>query len=222
MRQIKPISFPSLTSSQDGSTVITVITASAEGQKHYQFKLTPAGGKPEYTALIIKPDSDRPRTLLVEKPPVTAISSRPVPSSGSRSGGAGERRNRGGEQVVNNNFLNAPGSRVSTAAKINPNQNLSRRTTNKPVERTPESKVNLSATNSLQVGTALKRNDANAVAYGLGVAVSNGVVKPKSGEWRKAQDTIRLLRRGKARDEAIKLSGIPQELFNKLIQWGQN
>jgi len=60
------------------------------------------------------------------------------------------------------------------------------------------------------------------VAYGLGVAVSNGVVKPKSGEWRKAQDTIRLLRRGKARDEAIKLSGIPQELFNKLIQWGQN
>ncbi|WP_414756131.1 hypothetical protein [Anabaena sp. CCY 9910] len=236
LRQIKPISFPSLTSSQDGSTVITVITASAEGQKHYQFKLTPAGGKPEYTALIIKPDSDRPRTLLVEKPPVTAISSRPVPSSGSRSGGAGEqrgrgvgeaggvreRKSRGGEQVVNNNFLNAPDSRVSTAAKINPHQNLSRRTTNKPVEGTPESKVNLSATNSLQVGTALKRNDANAVAYGLGVAVSNGVVKPKSGEWRKAQDTIRLLRRGKARDEAIKLSGIPQELFNKLIQWGQN
>ncbi|BAY42173.1 hypothetical protein NIES2111_65690 (plasmid) [Nostoc sp. NIES-2111] len=236
LRQIKPINFPSLTSSQDGSTVITLITASAEGQKHYQFKLTPAKGKPEYTALIIRPDSDRPRTILVEKPPVTQISSRPtqnnqvVVSSENRNRGAGEQRSRGAEerrsrvskQAVNNNLINASNSRVSAISTSKPNENLSQQTNNKPVERTPENKVNLSTTNSLQVGTSLKRNDANAVAYGLGVAVSNGVIKHKSGEWRKAQDTIRLLRRGKTRFEAVKLSGLPQELFDKLIQWGQN
>ncbi|MEJ1937847.1 hypothetical protein WDZ92_47250, partial [Nostoc sp. NIES-2111] len=72
------------------------------------------------------------------------------------------------------------------------------------------------------IGTSTKRNDANAVAYGLGVAVNKGVVKLRSREWSKVQDTIRLLRRGKTRVEAVKLSGLPQELFDKLIQWGQN
>ncbi|BAT56998.1 unknown protein (plasmid) [Nostoc sp. NIES-3756] len=236
LRQIKPINFPSLTASKDGSTVITVITASAEGQKQYQFKLTPAGGSPDYTTLIIKPDSEKPTPVLVEKPPVTQISSRPTQSyqvtvgSGNRNRGAGEQRSRGVEEqrnrvskrAVNNNLINTSNSRVSAISTSKPNENLSRRTNNNLVERTPENNVNLSNTNSLQVGISLKRNDANAVAYGLGVAVNNGVIKHKSGEWRKAQDTIRLLRRGKTRVEAIRLSGIPQELFNKLIEWGQN
>ncbi|MBD2504057.1 hypothetical protein [Anabaena azotica] len=260
LRQIKPINFPALTASKDGSTVITVITVSAEGQKQYQFKLTPAGGSPDYTTLIIKPDSEKPTPVLVEKPPVTQISSLPTQSyqvragSGNGSRGAGEqrgrgaeeqrsrgaeeqrsrgageqrsrgaeeRRSRGSQQAINNNLINSSNSRVSAISTSKPNENLSQQTNNNPVERTPENKVNLSTTNSLQVGTSLKRNDANALAYGLGLAVNNGVIKPKSGEWRKAQDTIRLLRRGKTRVEAIRLSGIPQELFNKLIEWGQN
>jgi len=228
LRQIKPINFPSLTSSQDGSTVITVITASAEGQKHYQFKLTPAKGKPEYTALIIRPDSDIPRTILVEKPPVTQINSRPtqnnqvVVSSENRSIKAGEQSSRGGQQATNNNSVNVPESEVSTVAIINQNENLSQKNTNIPVETNSGKKINSSVVNSVQVGTSTKRNDANAVAYGLGVAVNKGVVKLRSKEWSKAQDTIRLLRRGKTRVEAVKLSGIPQELFDKLIQWGQN
>lgn len=174
LRQIKPISFPVLTSSQDGSTVITVITASADGQKQYQFQLIPARGKPEYTSLIIKPDSDKPQPLLIaEKPP------------------------------VNQNRLNNTNNITNNTAPLN-------------FDKKPRLTVNTS-----QTSTVSQRNDANAVAYGLAVAVGNGAIKPKSIVWRQTQDTIRLLRRGKSRTEAIRLSGIPQEMFNKLMQWGQ-
>ena len=67
IRQIKPIDFPNLTSSEDGSTQMTVITSSTEGQKQYQFRLIPDQGIPSYTSLIIKPDSERPKPLLLGK-----------------------------------------------------------------------------------------------------------------------------------------------------------
>lgn len=175
LRQIKPINFPALTSSQDGSTVITVITAGTDGQKQYQFKLTPATGKPQYTSLIIKPDSEKPQPLLIaEKPP------------------------------INQNRLNNVNNITDNTAPPKPAQ-----------------KPRLAVNTSPQTGNTLQRNDANAVAYGLAVAVGNGTIKPRSRVWRQTQDTIRLLRRGKTRNEAIKLSGIPQEMFNKLIQGGQ-
>ncbi|QLE59860.1 hypothetical protein [Nostoc sp. TCL26-01] len=175
LRQIKPISFPVLTSSQDGSTVITVITASSDGQKQYQFKLIPARGKPQYTSLIIKPDSEKPQPLLIAEKP-----------------------------SLNRNNLN----------------NLNNITNNTPPQNL-DKKTRLTVNTSSQASTISQRNDANAVAYGLAVAVGNGAIKPKSRVWRQTQDTIRLLRRGKSRNEAIKLSGIPQEMFNKLMQWGQ-
>jgi hypothetical protein len=65
LRQIKPISIPNMTNSSDGSTQITVITNGDSGQKQYQFKLTPATGKPAYTSLVIKPDSEKPAPLLL-------------------------------------------------------------------------------------------------------------------------------------------------------------
>ncbi|WP_375491810.1 hypothetical protein [uncultured Nostoc sp.] len=175
LRQIKPISFPVLTSSQDGSTVITVITASADGQKQYQFQLIPARGKPEYTSLIIKPESDKPQPLLIAE-----------------------------KSTFNQNNLN------------NTNN-----TTNNTAPQNPDKKPRLAVNTSSKTSTVSQRNDANAVAYGLAVAVGNGAIKPKSIVWRQTQDTIRLLRRGKSRTEAIRLSGIPQEMFNKLMQWGQ-
>ncbi|BAY14085.1 hypothetical protein [Calothrix sp. NIES-2098] len=168
LRQIKPIDFPSLTSSVDGSTVMTVITNSSLGQKQYQFKLIPAKGKPQYTSLIIKPDSDRPKPLSVEKP---------------------DNRN------------------------LNTSTNTANRNST-PINR-------FSNNNSPVLNASSLRNDANSIAVGLAVAVGNGTIKPKSVEWRKAQDTIRLLRKGKPRTEAIRLSGIPQNLFNELMQWGQ-
>lgn len=175
LRQIKPINFPALTSSVDGSTVITVITASADGQKQYQFKLIPARGKPEYTSLIIKPDSEKPQPSLIAKKPLV---------------------NRINSSNNNNN-------------------------TNNSAPQNSEKKPPLTVNTALQTNTVSQRNDANAVAYGLAVAVGNGAIQPKSRVWRQTQDTIRLLRGGKSRTEAVRLSGIPQEMFNKLMQWGQ-
>ncbi|MCF2151951.1 hypothetical protein IQ276_037210 [Desmonostoc muscorum LEGE 12446] len=65
LRQIKPINFPALTSSKDGSTQIIVLT----NQKQYQFKLIPATGEPSYTSLMIKPDEKKPKPLLVSREP---------------------------------------------------------------------------------------------------------------------------------------------------------
>ncbi|PMB27576.1 hypothetical protein [Fischerella thermalis] len=67
LRQIKPINFPNLIASKDGSTQLTVITSDDSGQqKQYLFRLIPASGKPAYTSLVIKPDSQKPQPLLLE------------------------------------------------------------------------------------------------------------------------------------------------------------
>ncbi|MFN6562420.1 MAG: hypothetical protein RMY28_021875 [Nostoc sp. ChiSLP01] len=59
LRQIKPITFPNMTSSSDGSTQITIIT----NQKQYQFKLVATDKQPSYTSLVIKPESEKPVPL---------------------------------------------------------------------------------------------------------------------------------------------------------------
>jgi len=64
-------------------------------------------------------------------------------------------------------------------------------------------------------------NDANAVAFGLVVAKHEGQIKPNTSTWRKAQDAISLLRRGKTRQEAAQRAGIPMPLLTQLIEWGQ-
>jgi hypothetical protein len=68
---------------------------------------------------------------------------------------------------------------------------------------------------------AIQRNDANALAFGLAEAGRKGQVKPGSTTWNKVQDAIKLLRRGKTRDEAISLSQVDKTTFNQLLKWGQ-
>lgn len=68
---------------------------------------------------------------------------------------------------------------------------------------------------------AIQRNDANALAFGLAEAGRKGQVRPGSTIWNKVQDAIKLLRRGKTRDEAISLSQVDKTTFNQLLEWGQ-
>ncbi|MBD2534474.1 hypothetical protein H6G97_35265 [Nostoc flagelliforme FACHB-838] len=75
--------------------------------------------------------------------------------------------------------------------------------------------------NSILPGRAFPRNDANALVYGLAIAHSNGQIQEGSITWKKAQDAIKLLRQGKSKEEAISRSGVKEEVFNQLIQWGQ-
>ena len=65
LRKIKPIKFPNLTSSRDGSTELTVISQDANGQeKEYQFRIVPTTKQPKFTNLVIKPDSEKPLPIL--------------------------------------------------------------------------------------------------------------------------------------------------------------
>lgn len=165
LRQIKPINFPNMTTSGDGSTQITIITSGSDGQKQYQFKLIPAAGQPQYTSLVVKPDSDRPLPVVRTKPEI-------VPTD-------------------------------ANAQTLTPQQTVV-------------------ATNSLIFpGTRIPRNDANALAYGLAIANRKGQVLVGSTTWNKAQDAIRLLRRGKSREQAVSRSGIDKAVFDQLIEWGQ-
>ncbi|MDZ7965849.1 MAG: hypothetical protein RM368_12875 [Nostoc sp. DedSLP03] len=68
---------------------------------------------------------------------------------------------------------------------------------------------------------AIQRNDANALAFGLAEAGRKGQVKPGSTTWNKVQDAIKLLRRGKTREEAISLSQVDKTTFHQLLEWGQ-
>ncbi|WP_414541662.1 hypothetical protein [Nostoc sp. CCY0012] len=189
LRHIQPIKFPHLTSSSDGSTQLTILTSGAEGQKQYQFKLTPATGQPSYTSLIIKPDSERPKPLLVaeETPPVIT---EPV------------------------------SAKETVAARNNQNTNPQITSPNHQNSNVQITSSNLSSI-TLIPGRTIQRNDANAIAYGLAIAGRNGEIKQGSPIWNKLQDTIRLLRRGKSREEAIALSGIDAEIFNQLIELGK-
>lgn len=64
LRQIKPVDFPGLVSSSDGGTQLTLITEGVGGQKQYSFGLSAASrGKPKYTTLIVKPESENPVSL---------------------------------------------------------------------------------------------------------------------------------------------------------------
>ncbi|MBC6431885.1 hypothetical protein FM036_14260 [Nostoc sp. HG1] len=68
---------------------------------------------------------------------------------------------------------------------------------------------------------AIQRNDANALAFGLAEAGRKNKVKPGSTTWSKVQDAIKLLRRGKTREEAISLSQVDKTTFYQLLKWGQ-
>lgn len=81
LRQIKPIQFPNMTSSADGATQITILT----DQKQYQFKLIAASGQPQYTSLMIKPQSEKPLPLPLASSNVTTATTTIKKTSPSNS-----------------------------------------------------------------------------------------------------------------------------------------
>ena len=59
IRQIKPIDFPHITTSSDGSTTLTLVTRGNEGFKVYKFILKKGSGKPAFNHLSITPDPEK-------------------------------------------------------------------------------------------------------------------------------------------------------------------
>jgi hypothetical protein len=62
---------------------------------------------------------------------------------------------------------------------------------------------------------------ANELAYGLAIAGQKGQINYGTRMYRKVQNTIRWLRRGKSVEEATTLSKVPPSIVQQLIAWGQ-
>lgn len=95
---------------------------------------------------------------------------------------------------------------------------------NLPATATLKKHTSIAASSSSTEATKYPQqaiNAANAVAFGLVVAKHEGQIKPYTSTWRKSQDAISLLRRGKTRQEAAQRAGIPLPLLTQLIEWGQ-
>jgi serine/threonine protein kinase len=63
---------------------------------------------------------------------------------------------------------------------------------------------------------------ANDIAYGLVIAGQRGEINYRTRMYRKAQNTIRWLRRGKTLEEAARLSNVPMSVVEQLVKWGQS
>lgn len=90
-----------------------------------------------------------------------------------------------------------------------------------PVVPPPQSVAVLRPNPGTTLNGAIQRNDANALAFGLAEAGRKGQVRPGSTTWNKVQDAIKLLRRGKTKEEAISLSQVDKNTFNQLLEWGR-
>jgi hypothetical protein len=94
------------------------------------------------------------------------------------------------------------------ASRVKPSEDTSVATKSSPIQEVTYSQQSIS--------------DANAVVRGLVVARREGKIKPYTRTWRKTQDAIILLRRGKTRQEAATRAKVPMPLLTQLIEWGQN
>ncbi|MGG6265450.1 hypothetical protein ACQ4M3_05530 [Leptolyngbya sp. AN03gr2] len=79
LRQIRPINFPDLLSSQSGGTLLTLITEGTEGRKLYQFRVRPVSKEPGYTTLAVRPMSDKSQAEVIPQPsPPTSLAQAPL------------------------------------------------------------------------------------------------------------------------------------------------
>lgn len=200
LRQIKPIAFPNMTSSSDGSTQITILT----DQRQYQFKLIAASGQPQYTSLVIKPESEKPSPL--PRASNENASTRTVKLTARRS---------------LSNHENLREERAAKPDATTSSSNNETITENKIVTTSSNQALITVRRTAQPVGKTLQRDDANALVYGLALARQQGTIKPNSITWKKVQDAIKLLRRGESRKTAIARSGVDANLFNQLIEAGK-
>lgn len=81
IKQINPLSFPSVPTDSDGGTLLSlVLEGGANGKQLYQFRLIPVKGQPEFTTLTVRPESERPQPLIFSQPLKLPA---PVPATGT-------------------------------------------------------------------------------------------------------------------------------------------
>lgn len=229
-----------LMSSQDGATLLTVITQSDRGRKLYQIRIVPAEGAPDYFAVNVgaapgaKPRIAVPSAALPEQAIASDASSPPPPPQVSFQQVAAI-------PTLDPATLPVPGS-TKLFAQIAPATELPPPPTNLPKplssissdsltknrKDTPRYKAisPVAAKLPKPASKVAHRNqsieDANAAVYGLMVAAKKGQIKRGSLTWYRVQSAITWLRRGRSRETAARLARVNLSVLEQTITLGQN
>jgi hypothetical protein len=219
LRRIKPDQGLPLMTSQDGSTLLTVITESETGRKLYQIKVIAADGAPDYYALNVGAAPGAKPRMVAQRPPTpkpvpepvleVEIAPTPVPP---------EQSQRMSFQPVEVIALvgKAPTSEPVGKKAISPKR------VRQPIPRRPVAKrVVVKKTPSTASTREQSLNDANAAMRGLVVANRKGEIKRGSPAWYRVQSAVAWMRRGKSKETAATLSGVKVVLIEQVIAWGQ-
>ena len=215
LRQIKPINFPHLPSSPSGGTLLTLIAEGTNGRKLYQFRILPASGEPEYTALTIRPDSERPQPVLPNRP----LHPLPAPVLGKDGANAEV------ESPVPSATLpvSPPVSSSSSRSSLPPSSialNASDQKRGESLEAPTEEVVTAFPSSNESQQDPIRM--ANDVAYGLLVASHKGQINYGTRMYRRVNSAIRWLRRSQSLSEAARRSRVPLETLEQLVKWGQS
>jgi hypothetical protein len=223
LRRIKPDLGLPLMVSQDGATLLTVITESEKGRKLYQIKVLPVDGVPNYFAVNVAaapgakprivaqlPPTPKPVSKMAPEPaPKLAIASAPVPL---------EQPQKMSFQPVE---VIAPVEKAPISEPVG-KKAISLKRLRQPIPRRPVAKrVVIKKTPSTVGIRGQSLNDANAAMRGLVVANRKGEIKRGSSVWYRVQSAVAWMRRGKSKETAATLSGVKVVLIEQVIAWGQ-
>jgi len=218
LRQLEPVNFPSLPRSPDGGTLLTVVTAGAEGRKVYVFKVIPISGMAEFANLNIRPDSEKPTPILpftpVEKALPTVQSA--VPSRGSATPTLTAITPTPPQLVT-------PTSIKASTAPSAANEQQEAMGSKQPAVYPRVKSPSVAASTLTGATTASQQaiTDINAIRAGLQVARNKKQINFGTTKWNQAQSVLLWLSRGESRESAARKSGLPMPILTQLIRWGQ-
>lgn len=224
LRRIKIDQSLPLMTSQDGATLLTVITESEKGRKLYQIRVIAADGAPEYFAVNVEAvPGAREMAQLPRSGKRPQIAKAVLPNGQDTANFTKELANepRSAPEVVPEQSASF---QVVEALQEEPKAPVSAESTGKtkspklpviaqkePVVRSPK-----------QGSTKQSLDDANAAVYGLMVAHQKAQIKRGTQTWQKVQTAIIWLRRGKTREAAAKLADVKLSKIEQVIAWGQS
>ncbi|HEY9825951.1 MAG TPA: hypothetical protein V6D19_10915 [Stenomitos sp.] len=235
LRRIKAQELPLMTS-QDGSTLLTVITQSDRGRKLYQIRVVPVDGKPDYFAVNIGPGTaGKPKAFaqlpvaakpvqspLPPAPPISqkiptvtppaAPSIAPPAAVASAVVTKPSRRSKVTFQAIAGI---SPSKSVAKSEELITSTNISPLPArSKPLPRrmvVPKPQLS---------GRQQSLTDANALVRGLVVAHRMGEVNRGSLNWYRLQSAVAWMRRGKSRADAARLVRLNLSLVERVIALG--
>jgi hypothetical protein len=218
LRRIKPDQGLPLMASQDGATLLTVITESETGRKLYQIKVLPVDGVPDYYALNVGAAPGAKLRMMAQLP----VTPKPVPEVTPEVEIAQPPVTPELEQKISFQPIAAiaPVGKALTSKPVE-KKAISPKRARQPIPHRTVAKKTVIKQIPLTASRGPSLNDANAAIRGLVVANRKGEIKRGSPDWYKVQSAVAWMRRGKSKETAATLSGVKVVLIEQVIEWGQ-